>query len=894
MSTRILFAVTVFLSAFLLFQVQPLMGRYVLPWFGGGPGVWTTCMLFFQVALLVGYAYAYVISAMLSPRRQAIVHGGVLALTLLTLPIAPDASWRPGGGDEPIGHILALLTLNVGAPFAVLAASAPLLAAWYRQTLANGSPYRLYALSNAGSLLALLGYPLVIEPSLGLSDQGSVWSGAYVAFALVCAGCAWQLARRGTSATAGASEPDESESDQSGAHEIGAHQIEAAPTWGRTLQWVLMSAVGSVVLLATTSRMCQEVSVVPMLWILPLAVYLLTFILCFERDGWYDRRVIVPLLGVSIGAVLFTMFRVGHFDFRWEVAILAAAQFACCMVCHGELVRRRPHARYLTRFYLALSVGGAAGGLTTAVVAPIVFTRYWEYHLGLLATVLILLACVLADRRKRDATGEFGQRMRSGATAFLVGGGLAGVMVPLATDPQIWFDSGLEVSRNFFGIVRISEGESEAGKYRKMVNGTTSHGVQFLGEEAERLPRSYFGPTSGLGVAMEQTRRLRHQPLRIGVIGLGVGTAAAYAKAGDRVRFYEINPEVERLARKHFTFLSDSPADVEVVIGDARVSMSREAESGALQQFDLLVLDAFNGDSVPVHLLTREAYTLYQEHLRPGGALAFHISNRYLGLSTIVRDVARNCGDEAVRILNAAEPERGIAEARWVLSTSNAEFLKAELVRVEATDWLGSETPAAPWTDDSASLWDALRIGRAMTPGKWDDAPLRGRFVADPAQILNAAGRAHVRERCRAIYAMTAGQVPVVVVTIKSVAASGGGEQTLDQFAPQAFAALRREIDAEPDRDAEATRMAVMVLLSWTDGRLRADFGDGWPTSDRERLASAFAGAGNADVVSRLRAAVDALERHLRQRERCAGCECGADATHPPGCAPPVCRGSDR
>jgi len=846
--TRTLFAVTVFLSAFLLFQVQPLMGRYVLPWFGGGPGVWTTCMLFFQVALLVGYGYAHLLSTALPARRQALVHGAVLALTLLTLPIVPDIAWRPSGDDEPVGHILLLLMLSVGGPFAVLAASAPLLASWYRLALPGGSPYRLYALSNAGSLLALLGYPLVVEPSLGLGVQGAAWSWAYGTFALVCGGCAWQLARRSGNGAAAAT-----------ATGTAAGPGGAAPTLSQTFVWVLMSAVGSVVLLATTSRMSQEVSVVPLLWVLPLAVYLLTFILCFERDGWYDRRVVLPLLTVSLAAVLVTLFRVTHIDFRVEVAVLVVAQFACCMVCHGELVRRRPAERYLTRFYLALSVGGAAGGVLTAIVAPLVFTRYWEYHLGLAATVVIATVCVLADRRRRGggSTSEFARRLRSGATAFLVGGGLAVAVVSLMTDPRIWFGDGLgggiDASRNFFGLVRIKEGESHLGTYRKMVNGTTSHGVQYLGGTDEAAPRSYFGPRSGLGVALE-ARRLRvagqegaGRSLRIGAVGLGVGTVAAAAEPGDSVRVYEINPEVERLARKHFTYLSGAAAagvDVEVVIGDARVSLDREAERGELHRFDVLVVDAFNGDSVPIHLITHDAYTLYRRHLQPDGVIAFHVSNRYLGLTTIVRDVAESFGDQAVRVLSADEPWSGNSAARWVLASSDRAVLESERVRVESTPWLATETPSRVWTDDFASLWDALRLGRSMAPGKWDDAPNGGRFVSDDGEFISEADEDHIRRRCRAMYALSDGRRLVFVTAVSSDAAGSAGA---------------------PSLDGAAHPSAVLLTCSDDDQHVALRFGAGLSPETQERftsaVSSAFARRAASDGMSAaVRAAIDVLE----------------------------------
>ncbi|NQT86236.1 hypothetical protein HQ560_05685, partial [bacterium] len=376
------FAVTIFISAFLLFQVQPLIGKYILPWFGGGPAVWTSCMLFFQMLLLGGYAYAHVIRTRLSQRTQVIVHVTLLAATLLALPIAPSEGWKPQGDENPALYILLLLAVTVGLPYFVLSATGPLLQAWFSVRHPGRSPYRLYALSNVGSLLALLSYPFLVEPAMALRSQSTTWSigfGLFVAFCIVSA--LSMLRVRPTDAD-----------------EAGADEDSAPPGWGVCLVWVALAACGSTMLLAVTNQMSWDVAVVPFLWVLPLTLYLLTFIICFEFERWYYRPVFWPLLGLGAGAIVHLMFEGVRMPILFQVAGYAGGMFFCCMVCHGELVRLKPSPRYLTSFYLMVSAGGALGGLFVSLVAPAVFPMYLELHIGLWMTCALALVVYLYSR----------------------------------------------------------------------------------------------------------------------------------------------------------------------------------------------------------------------------------------------------------------------------------------------------------------------------------------------------------------------------------------------------------------------------------------------------------------------------------------------------------------
>jgi SAM-dependent methyltransferase len=686
------YAATVFLSSFLLFLVQPLLARLILPWFGGSAAVWTTCMLCFQVLLLAGYAYAHLLLR-LAPRRtaQALVHTALLAAAVWTLPILPRASWQPVGGEEPIHRILLVVGATVGLPYFLLAATSPLIQAWYARARPGGNPYRLFALSNLASLGALIGYPLWVEPTFTAHEQVRLWSATFGGFAALCAIVAWRtpetaVAEAGRAATA--------RSEAGGSGDSGDRETAAA---GWPL-WLALSATGSALLLAVTNHLTQNVAAVPLLWLAPLTVYLATFILAFEGGGWYRPRWMWPLVVVAIGAMAWLLA-----DSRFELTlplhlgVYLGGLFVGCLFCHGELYRLRPEPARLTSFYLALSAGGALGGLFVAVLSPLVFNAYYELGLSLLALAL------LAARR-------FAGRGRIARYVTLIA--LLGVAGAAARAGVVYQRNVRVSTRSFYGVLRIQE-YGEPGKedhIRRLVHGAILHGEQYQTGVRRRWITTYYQPTSGVGAAIRAKERAG--PLRLGVIGLGAGTLAAYGRAGDRYRFYDINPQVVELARREFSFLRDSAAQVEIVLGDARLSLEREPPQG----FDVLAIDAFTSDAIPIHLITREALALYLRHVKPAGIVAFHVSNRYLNLIPVVARIAREEGARAVLVTDDPgedDDEDDDAPRRsrtdWVLVSRDRSALEAPEIR-EADGKDAKDRPTwRTWTDDYSNLVQILK-----------------------------------------------------------------------------------------------------------------------------------------------------------------------------------------
>lgn len=679
------FAIPIFLGAFLLFLVQPLLGRYILPWFGGGPSVWTSCMLFFQALLLGGYAYAHLLSTRLKPSRQSQVHIALLALSLLALPLDPDGElWRNADEADPTGTILLLLLVTAGLPYVILSATSPLLQHWFHRSAPTQSPYRLYALSNAGSLLALLGYPFLIEPLLTVRRQADGWSLGYVVFAAACAWSAWSF--WGIAAD-----------------RVAETQAGETPSGGRVTSWLALATVGSTLLLATTNQMSQEVAVVPFLWILPLTLYLLSFILCFESDGWYRR----PLFGFALaGAVPLACLASspvtsGIFSLEAQIVVFSVTMFVGCMVCHGELASRRPSGEQATGFYLWVALGGALGGALVALVAPRVFPGYWEYPLSLAAACLLALGSwIRAVGWRADWTAP--RAFVAPPPALLIA--LFTVGYVFSTQAA---DDLRSAERNFYGVLRVDEEADSRGAYRRLTHGKTEHGTQYLDSQLAAIPTTYFGEGTGAALALEHhPLRQAGRPLRIGVIGLGAGTLASYAQPGDQLRFYEINPAVVRIAREDFRYLSDSSAVVDVVEGDARIRMERELDSDDPPLFDILIVDAFSSGAIPIHLLTGEAGEIYARLLTEDGLLLFHVSNRFLDLAPVLKGMADRLGMDSIRIESTGDSERSLNSATWMILTRNESFLGDSAVTSRAA--AGGEK-ILDWTDDFAGLWHALR-----------------------------------------------------------------------------------------------------------------------------------------------------------------------------------------
>ena len=705
------YAITIFGSAFLLFLVQPILGKQILPWFGGAPAVWTTCLLFFQMLLLGGYVYAHGLTAWLKPRAQALLHVALLAASLWFLPIVADPSYRSAVESSPTWQILALLGFTVGAPYFLISATGPLLQAWFARTH-SGSPYRLYALSNVGSLLALLSYPFLVEPNSNLGAQTHGWSWGYLAFAIACGLCAAQVALFAKAEPTG--------TDEVAAARDAQLDLDQRPNWSTMGLWLGLSASASAMLMATTNQICQEVAVVPFLWILPLTLYLLTFIICFDSPRWYDRRVFLSLLVVSVAAATAMLYFVVGAPLPLQIGTFGLALFSCAMACHGELVRAKPHARHLTLFYLFVASGGALGGVFVALVAPAIFAGFWEYHLALVACCALALAAVVRDPRTSLHSGR-----PTWAPAVLLLA-FAALIVALIIHVGEFRKGVVAARRNFYGVLRVRDNFDESTKspVRRLVHGAIWHGMQLLEGDMRRWPTSYYAAQSGVGLAIEHHPRRRatkaaDQSLRIGVVGLGAGTVAALGQAGDSIHFYDINPDVIDIAQEYFYYLQDTPAAWDIVEGDARLVLEAEVIDQGRQRFDVLVMDAFSSDAIPMHLLTAECTAMYWKHLKPDGILAVNISNRNVDLRPVIRAMAEGSGKEARLCDSSEDKKRGIFAASWALITDNEAFLNTPEVQSSVSP-IPADVEPVVWTDDYGSLWQVLRKFEWPAP-EWPD-----------------------------------------------------------------------------------------------------------------------------------------------------------------------------
>jgi hypothetical protein len=656
---------TIVLGAILLFLVQPMVAKAILPWFGGSAAVWTTCMLFFQTVLFLGYAYAHWMNRRVGARAQALVHLALLGVSLWFLPPLPAAYWRPTGGEEPVGRILALLAVAVGIPFFLLSSTSPLVQSWCAR---NGVllPYRFFALSNLASLAGLLGYPLWIEPAMKLEAQGRLWSGGFAAYG-VCGGVLAFLSRRGERAA-------------------GAEAVQK-PGWQQQAVWLVLAACGSTLSLAVTNHLCQNVAPIPFLWVLPLAAYLLSFIVCFERDGWYQRPVVLPLHLASLAGAGYLLASDGQeFRLRLMVPALTAGLFLWCVYCHGELAKRKPAREHLTYFYLMVALGGAAGAALVSLGAPFLLPAYFDLAVALAACGLITL---MMEYRKSVVTDI-------AWTALAIW-----LAVVVGAYVQSSRANARLLTRNFYGSLRVVESGSGNMARRSLVHGVVTHGAQFQSPEKRQIATAYYGKGSGAQLAIEN---FRHSPQKVGVIGLGVGTVAGYGRPGDTYRFYELNPAVVEAAEREFSFLADTPANVETVVGDGRLSLEREAP----QEFDVLIVDAFSGDSIPSHLLTLECFAIYLRHIRQDGVLALHVSNSALDVVQVVRAAALRLGLPWLEFHTDAEAETDRAESDWVLIARSRELLEKPSLAAARRGGAGTNR-AQPWTDTYSSLISILK-----------------------------------------------------------------------------------------------------------------------------------------------------------------------------------------
>jgi hypothetical protein len=670
----LLFACTIFTSAFLLFLVQPIVAKEILPWFGGSAAVWTTCLVFFQVTLLAGYAYADFTTRKLTPRAQAILHIALLVASLAVLPIIPHASWKPAGNEDPGLRILGLLLVTIGLPYFLLATTGPLVQAWFARAFPLGTVYRLFALSNLASMLALISYPFAFEPWVTTAVQAQTWSIGYALFALLCTATAVHGLRNATP-PAGAAAPT-------------AAADAPAPSRIDLFLWLALSALGSWMLLAITNHITQNIASIPFLWLVPLTLYLLTFILCFESDGWYRRSWLLGPTAVILGLCAWGLQTSDiSLDIKTAVPLYLTGLFMLCMFFHGELAKMRPAPRHLTRFYLMISLGGALGGMFVGLLAPRLFPTYYELGLGFVVAA-ILGAVTL---RKQPLF------------VWLLPIALAGVC-GFYWNKQVeqLRDNTRVMVRNFYGTLRTKDiaFDNDNESVRRLIHGVILHGEQYLKPERRTSPTTYYGPDSGVALAIRNTHQ---ESQHVGVIGLGTGTLAAWGKRGDTYHFYDINPQVVEIAQSEFTYLKDSKAGTEISLGDARLSLEREAP----HEFDVLVVDAFSSDSIPVHLITKEALTVYLKHVKPDGAIVFHVTNRFLKLAPVVKKLADDLGLYSALIIDDAD-DTAFSKTDWVIVTRDQALIAREAIAQKAT-----EIDVIPglrlWTDDFNNLYQILK-----------------------------------------------------------------------------------------------------------------------------------------------------------------------------------------
>jgi spermidine synthase len=664
-----LIGATVFLAALLLFLVEPMAARELLPVFGGSAAVWITCLVFFQGALLCGYLYADFV-ARRGGRAWIAVHVLLLLVAVMSAWVWA-LGWLGSGwaASSPVVGIFARLTLWIGVPFLLLAATSPLLQAWVARL--GRVPYRLFGLSNLASLLALLAYPTVVEPYLTLQTQRLLWSAGVTVFALLAGIVAWRTHE----------EP------------VASSTItgDGAASRRRTkLLWFLLPMVSAMQLSAVTEHLTVNVAAIPLLWILPLSVYLATFVVAFEFGRSLPRH---DLLGLLVVLLVGLGSFVSHPDMGLRGVAVGIGLFllellVACMFCHSELYGLRPQrADEVTRFYLTIAAGGAAGAFLVGIVAPLVFHADYDLSITFAFTGLLVLAICWGEGTK--------QRLLWGVASLLL----------LFFLSSLRFAPGRRVlysTRNFYGALRVTDTLTAKGdELRTLMHGTVTHGTQMFTPELQRVPTTYYGRDSGLGLALRLCCGDRAR--RIGVVGLGAGTLAAYGRPGDQMRFYEINPAVRPIAQNLFAYLRDSAATISIAEGDARASLAAEPAQG----FDVLAIDAFSGDAIPLHLLTVQALAIYRKHLAPGGVLAFHVSNRYVDLVPELAELANSAGMEAREVMNEEDEPDGKWVSTWVLLTTNDDLLRArEMAKAHMP---ARRAGVRAWTDDYSSLLPLIR-----------------------------------------------------------------------------------------------------------------------------------------------------------------------------------------
>ncbi|HEX2926459.1 MAG TPA: hypothetical protein VHP38_09435 [Ruminiclostridium sp.] len=715
---RSAYASVIFLGAFLIFQVQPMISKFILPWFGGTPSVWTVCMLFFQVFLFGGYLYAHLLTSKASPRVQSVIHVILLsaAAALVLIRSVLPQGLKPLPAAIPVLHILFTLVVTIGLPYFILAATSPLLQFWFVRNNNGKEPYIFYSVSNIGSFLALISYPVIVEPFLALPVQSLIWSLCFTCFA---AGCTIIALVSDTHKDLQAKNRKEASAARNDVRKPGIKQtpgriITSIKSFEKIL-WILLPLLSAILLVAVTNQLCTDVSSGPFLWVLPLCIYLLTFILTFT--GWrfiYNRIIFFILLAAGFILISFILQRSSWFPFFFQIVAYSIVLYCGCTALHSELYRRRPCKDMLTQYYLFISLGGALGGIFVGIIAPVIFRDYFELHL---VSIAILIGMIVVGYRDKTFFPRTHKTL-PGRAIMLILPGLITLVVASLFLYQVYYkmNKAREVRRNFFGVVQVQElsPETPAAHSFRLIHGTTYHGIQFADPSFRNFPTAYYSPKSGIGIVL--TSYSSDKPLRVGAIGLGIGTIAAYARPGDTYCFYEINPDVIAFAsdERYFHYLKDAQhrgAKIEIIQGDGRLSMENEAKgtlpsgnAGAVgnQPYDVIVLDAFSSDSIPMHLLTVEAFQSYFNLLAKDGIIAVHITNQNLDLFPVVAAIALKYRVPAILMMNEANPQQRVAPAYWVLLTNNKFFVDTYYKAV-----LPKQTNL--WTDNFSNLLSAIR-----------------------------------------------------------------------------------------------------------------------------------------------------------------------------------------
>lgn len=684
---KYLFLITIFISSYLLFAVQPMVAKIILPNFGGGSAVWTACMLFYQSFLLFGYLYSYGLSRLSSIRHQALIHGVVVVTGALLMPVTPDALITSTGTLGPFADIFILSMIGIGVPYFVLATTSPLIQYWMSHSAEKKSTYRLYSVSNIAALLALFSYPLVIEYSFSLQLQTFLWSMVYLVFSVGIALCVYGMFKgKGTSEV-----PATTYSNTSDAN-LGI---------GTKVAWFLLAATGVILLVSTTNNITVNIPPIPFLWILPLAIYLLTYIVVFFDERFYGQWYWKLLFSAVTLVAVFLFFIGTHFSVITQLILYLIVLLVGCMICHGELAKSKPDRQHLTLFYLILAAGGAAGSLFASVIATQFFTQYYEFIVGIGLVYGLSLYMDFEKRRNRVVKAALVNRM------ILTSAFGAAVFFGLFFFLKAQFNQyNVAETRNFYGTLQVKDIETSQGMERRLIDGYTSHGTQSLEFDGKPLPLSYYRKSTGIGKTL---KALNAKPSKkIGVIGLGTGALAYYGQPDDDMVFYELNPSVEAFAKSYFDFLPNAKANIGVKLGDARVTLEKEWQDSGSAEFDILVVDAFSSDAIPTHLITKEALRLYLQHLVPDGVLAFHISNSYLDLKPVLKQHESELGLQALYFstLPKGAQEHG---AEWVVLTNNEDYLRHSDIR-EFGQALGQVTPeSVDWSDNYSSLLSVLK-----------------------------------------------------------------------------------------------------------------------------------------------------------------------------------------